>query len=366
MIPNLTFHPESVSFLLLVLLVPLGIWRTIRRHRRASLAYSSIRLFDGVGPGFFVRLRWLPTALRVAVLILLVCCLARPIEANQQARVFVDGIAIEMVIDRSSSMSALDFKIDGKQANRLEVVKQVARHFVAGEGQLKGRPDDMVGLISFAGFADSISPPTLDHGYLLDGVKQMRIADRGSEEDGTAIGDALALAVEHLRDLGEHADPSGYQRIRSKVIILLTDGQNTAGDLDPLKAAQLAATEKIRVYTIGAGTQGYAPMPIQIGKRTILQDMPVTIDEDTLTKIAEITGGRYFRATETDSLTRIYQQIDELEKTRTQERRYLSFKDLATSSIDAVGVHWPPILLTSLILLSLELALSFTRFQTIP
>lgn len=362
----MTFHPDSIWFLLLLPLAALAWWRSWSLRRRSTLAFPSLALLAPAGRGWFARVRGVLPLLRALTITLLVVCLARPIRADQQSRVFVEGIAIQMVVDRSSSMMAHDFSIGGRSVDRLEAVKRVAEKFISGDDSLGGRPDDLIGLISFARYADSLAPPTLDHAFLIDGLRQMRISRPGTDEDGTAIGDALALAVEHLRDVDQHDDPAGHYRIRSRVIILLTDGENTAGDLEPMVAARLAASQNIRVYTIGAGTNGVAPYPVEIFGQRTFQNVPVTIDEETLTAVADATGGKYFRATDSRSLEEIYRQIDELEKTRTQERRYLSYQDYALQPMPLWGVEIPPVALIVLALLALESLLAFTRLQVGP
>ena len=236
---NIGFHPDSAWWLLLLLLVPLG-WFRWGSRRRPTIGFSSISPLLQCGRTWVVRTRPVLPVLRMLGLAMLIICMARPIRANQQTRIAVEGIAIQMLVDRSSSMQAMDFAIDGVPVNRLAAVKDVATEFVAGGDGLEGRPDDLIGLISFAQYADSICPLTLDHGHLLLALDQVKLAmDRS--EDGTAIGDAVALAVERLRDADERLEGEARNRIKSKIIILLTDGENTAGDIDPIIASELAA-----------------------------------------------------------------------------------------------------------------------------
>jgi Ca-activated chloride channel family protein len=195
----------------------------------------------------------------------------------------------------------------------------VFRDFVLGkDGAGQGRDDDTIGLVAFAGYADSLCPLTLDHGNLTVLAEDLEIVKQRSE-DGTAIGEGLALAVERLRK-----DPS-----KSKVIILLTDGVNNRGTVSPMQAAELATAENIKVYCIGAGTQGFAPVPQHdpFSGRIVLRRAYVEIDEQTLKEIADKTGGRYFRATDIDSLTEIYREIDQLERTKVTELRYLQYHE---------------------------------------
>lgn len=361
----MTFHPEAVWLLLLGLLIPVALWSTVRRGKRPPVVFSDVEGARLAGRSFRTRLRWVPTALRILVLSLLVVSLARPVKANEQTRVSVEGVAMQMLVDRSSSMLAEDFEVDGRRSNRLEAVKRVGAEFIAGGDELPGRPNDLIGLIAFAGYADSLSPMTLDHAHLLNAMGGLRNVEIASE-DGTAIGDAVALAVERLRDVGERAEETDRQRIKSRVIVLLTDGENTAGAIEPLVAADLAQTYGIKIYTIGVGTRGVALAPVQTPFGRELRPTRVNIDEDTLTRMAEVTGGRYFRATDTDSLERIYETIDELEKTETEQRRYLQYVDYAVEPMRLGGLSLPPLLLFAFGLLALEQFLALTVFRTLP
>jgi Ca-activated chloride channel family protein len=360
---RLGFHPGSAWWLLLLPLAFLAVlprWR-----RRATLVHASTRDLAAAGRSWVGRIRWLPPSLRIAGIVLLIICIARPIKANERSEVFVEGIAIQSVIDRSGSMRALDFELAGGRVDRLTAVKKVLTDFIEGDDDLMGRPDDLVGLITFAGFADTVSPLTLDHPYVIDALDKVRIATEQSE-DGTAIGDAIALAVERLRELDERGDEAG-RRIKSRVIVLLTDGENNAGDLDPLVAAEIASAFDVRIYAIGVGSNGVAPVPARdpFG-RQIMGRQRVSIDEETLEAVADATGGKYFRATNTDSLRRIYTEIDDLEKTTTEQRRYRSYRDLAVQPLSLGGLELPPLLLIALLLLASEQILVHTRFRTLP
>lgn len=357
------FHPGSIWWLLLfpvAMLAWVPFWR-----RRSTITYSDTSLLDGVGRSWVERLRWLPTAMRTLGILLLVVCIARPIKANERSQVFVEGVAIQSVIDRSGSMAALDFELEGGRVDRLTAVKRVLSAFIEGDDELTGRPDDLVGLISFAGFPDTVSPLTLDHGHVIDAMRQVKIATE-RREDGTAIGDAVALAVERLRELDEREDQRG-RRIKSRVIVLLTDGENNAGDIDPTVAAEIANAFDVKIYTIGVGSDGIAPIPGRdpFGRQVMAQQR-VSIDEETLTEIAEATGGRYFRARDTESLRDIYAAIDELEKTSTEQRRYRVYRDLAVSDISLGGITLPPLALFALLVLLTEQVLRHTRFRVLP
>jgi len=364
-------------FLTLLVLLPLVGWRWSRRKRRTAIRFSTLGPLRAAGTTWAVRARYVVPGLRMLAVGLLIVCLARPQKGDEETRIFSEGIAIQLLVDRSSSMLAEDFSIEGERVNRLEAVKAVAASFVLGDAKsdLPGRPNDLVGMIAFAGFADSFCPLTLDHAYVAETLAQTEIVDPANrDEDGTAIGDALALAVLRMRDLAKHREAMQLNRVKSKVMVLLTDGEQTRGDLTPEKGAELAKAEDIRVYTIGVGTRGMAPMPsVDLFGRKRMVPTPVSIDEETLKRVAQITGGEYFRATDTDSLRRIYARIDELEKTETEEKRYLQTAELATQAV-TLDVSWlpgwlrttPPLLLVVLGLLAIEVVLANTRFRRIP
>lgn len=361
--------------LLLLLLIPL-VWVFPRRRRRASICYSSVEPLDRLPPSWRLRARGVLPVLRTAAMALLVLALARPQKGNEQTRITTEGIAIQLVVDRSGSMQARDFRIAGKPVDRLTAVRKVVRDFVAGGEGLSGRENDLIGMIAFARFPDSKSPLTLDHAYLLETLDKATPAATRAE-DGTAIGDALALGVERLRSLDQEKRLPTAQKIRSRVMVLLTDGENNFGDIEPLKAAEMAAAAGIKIYTIGAGTEGFAPMPV-IDPRTgepvvdprtgepMVRPAPVRIDEESLRQIAEKTGGKYYRATDTDSLRRIYADIDKLEKTKTEERRFLQYKELATEAIRVGRFRMPPLLLAAFGLLAIEVLLASTALRRLP
>lgn len=347
----------SPWYLLLLLFVPLLAWRLFGPRRRSAIRFSSLKIAQQMTPTLRQRLMWLPAALTLAAITLIIIAVARPRDGRERTVAESEGIAIEMVVDRSGSMQAMDFKIDGEHVDRLTAIKKVAGEFViGGENQkLEGRFSDLIGLITFAGYADGETPPTLDHAFLVSQLNSARIVTNRSE-DGTAIGDAISLAVEKLNAL----DARQKHKVQSKVIILLTDGENNAGQLEPVQASELAATLGIKIYTIGVGTKGEAPVPVtdMFGRETI-QWMPVNIDEATLTKVAEVTGGKYFRATDTDSLTKIYSEIDQLEKTQLEAKHFVDYRELAVQSYAGV-VTLPPLLLVAFGLLTARLLLQQT------
>jgi Ca-activated chloride channel family protein len=261
-------------------------------------------------------------------------------------------------------MNAHDFTINGQPVDRLSAVRKVAGEFIKGMGNLDGRSGDLIGLVTFAGYADSNCPMTFDHEYLVsDVLDRVQIVNERSE-DGTAIGDAVALAVERLSSLEDRVKQESGNPIQSKVIILLTDGANNQGDLDPQTAADIAAAMDITVYTIGAGTNGYAPFPTtDIFGRTVMRQGQVTIDEETLEMIATTTGGKYFRATDTASLQEIYAAIDEMERTEITQRTYVNHVDMAVESVSIAGFTLPPLLLVSFIFLFADIILRSTYYR---
>jgi len=322
--------------LLLLLLIPL-LLRVRRPQQLPALCFPVLEAVRAVGPGRRVRWRWILPVLRAVALILLVVALARPQLGKAATQIYTEGIDIMLAVDLSGSMLSEDFQLDGRRANRLDAVKSVVRTF------LEHRPGDRVGLVLFAGRPYTQSPLTLDHGWLLKNLERAHI---GMIEDGTAIGSALATAVSRL----EASDA------KSKIVILLTDGQNNTGKVPPMTAAETAKTLGYRVYTIGAGTRGTAPFPqVDAFGRRVYVNLPVDVDEDTLKQIAEVTGGRYFRATDTASLQQIYDEIDKLERSPEQGLQYLEYHELYV---------W--LALPALLLLAAEAVLAQTWLRVLP
>lgn len=298
-------------WLRLAVLVAIPVWLLVRRAG-GRVVYSSLGALPPAGESLRARLAWLPDLGLALAAGLLALTLAGPRTPDQDSRIHSEGIAIAMVVDISGSMAALDLSDERRQQDRLEVVKQVFRDFVAG------RPDDAIGLVSFARYADTRAPLTLDHQMLHAVLQQLHIVDE-RREDGTAVGDGLGLAVERLRQ----------SKARSRIAILLTDGVNNAGETTPSAAAELARVEGIKVYTIGAGTNGFAPMPVEdpFTGQKVLRGVPVEIDEDTLREIARVSGGQYFRATDGAALRRIYAEIDQLEPSELDATAYLDHRE---------------------------------------
>ncbi|MBR0453398.1 MAG: VWA domain-containing protein, partial [Bacteroidales bacterium] len=290
-------HPYY--FLLLLLLIPAILWYVLKRKQRyASLQVSNTFAFKQMPKTWKQRCQHLPFVLRCLVFSLVVVVLARPQSVDSWQNTSTEGIDIVVALDISTSMLAEDLK-----PNRLEAAKSIASSFVAD------RHNDNIGLVLFAGESFTQCPLTTDHAVLMNLFGSIQC---GMIEDGTAIGLGLANAVSRVKD----------SQAKSKVIILLTDGTNNRGDIDPLTAAELAKTFGIRVYTIGVGKKGKAPYPFQTANGVVYQNVEVNIDEEPLKQIASLTGGVYFRATDNATLAGIYQEIDQLEKTKMQVREY--------------------------------------------
>ncbi len=350
-------------FLILLPLVPLVGWRLWTAGRENAVSFSSAIADWDVRPTWRQRLLWLPPGLTLCALTLMIVSLARPRHGREQTIINSEGIAIEMVVDRSGSMQALDFQIDGRNVDRLTAIKNVAAKFVAGDedidqaGVLRGRISDLIGLITFAGYADAITPPTLDHAFLIAQLENTQIVTQ-RREDGTAIGDAISLAIDKLSSLDERQK----EKIKSKIVILLTDGENTAGEIDPMQAAELAKSMGVKIYTIGVGTKGRAPYPVGRSRsgQVMVQYVAVNIDEKTLRAIADETGGEYFRATDTRSLESIYDEIDQLEKTKVETQQFVDYREFAVQTVRLGGYQVPALLLVALLLLAARAILNFT------
>lgn len=329
------------------------------RGRRRAVLYSSAALLRGLPVTLAQRLKGLLPWLRGVGLALVVVALARPQKGEEEFRVRGDGIAIEMCLDRSGSMRALDFDLNGKQVTRLEAVKNVFRRFVVGEDGNGGRPDDLVGLVAFGGFADNLCPLTLDHDALIGILEQVKtpepIFGKGgqllneelfAEENATAIGDALAAGVDRLKG----------SKAKSKVLILLSDGENNAGVLSPTEAVEIAKAHGIKIYSIGVGTAGNVPYEDfdRFGRR-VIQFRQFPIDEAALKSLADATGGKYFHARDTAGLEEVYAEIDRLEKSETEGQVYTHYRELFASA-----------LVPGIALVLLEIVAAATRFRTLP
>ena len=330
---HITFaHPY---LLLLLLVIPLmTVWYVLRyRKQKPALQFSNISLFRGVHKTFRQRAYPLLFILRMVTVGAIVIALARPQSMLSRQEMKVEGIDIVLAMDVSGSMLAEDFK-----PNRLEAAKKVAADFI------EGRKNDRMGLVVFAGEAFTQVPLTIDHNVLL---KQLSTLKDGMMKDGTALGDGLATAINRIKD----------SEAKSKVIILLTDGINNQGAVDPQSAAEIAALYNIRLYTIGVGTQGLAPYPFrdQFGRKRY-QNIPVELDENLLTQMAQSTvDGQYFRATNKKSLQQIFNQIDEMEKSKIDVTQYAQTKD-----------EYQGWLVLAVIALLLEILLGLFYFRSTP
>jgi Ca-activated chloride channel homolog len=340
--------------LFLIFLVLIYLFQS-RFKTSAALRYSSIEPLKAGNPSWRVRLRWIPLFLRICSLFLLLIAFSRPQKGLEIIRTSRQGIAIQIVIDRSSSMKKpLAFK--GRELDRLSVVKLVLDEFVTGNNkELKGRPNDMIGLNSFAGFVEENSPLTLDHITLVNFAKTIRPASK--IEDGTMIGDAIYYSVLRLISVDDLLRKAGEKdndyAIQSKIIILLTDGQQTRGGMNPLEAAKFAESNGIKIYTIAiTGEKGYARQNSIFGQFFSLMDNP--LDTSLLEQVAETTGGIFAKASSGEALVDIYRQIDALEKSEFDEH-FTSFKEV-----------FPLFVTLGLLLLILEQILSHTVFRKIP
>jgi Ca-activated chloride channel family protein len=323
-------------FWALTLLPLVMLWRG-RRGPIAAIQYSDVGLARAVARRTRSRIGnwvWLPA---VFAGVLMIVGLARPQRGHSRTEVTANGIDIVLGLDVSGSMQALDFLIDNQRVNRIEVVKSVVGKFI------DERPNDRIGLIAFAGAPYLVSPITLDHDWLQQNLERVAI---GGVDDGTAIGSAIAAAVNRLR-----TTPA-----KSKVVILLTDGMNNTGKISPLAAAEAARALGVKVYTIGVGVRGKAPVPVrdEAGNMRLVMAQ-VDVDEKTLQTVADQTGGKFYRATDTDSLQRIYEQINRLETTAQTVQKFEHFDEL-----------YPWALLPALAILGFSFLLQHTRYRRLP
>ena len=333
MFSSITFATPGY-FWALILVPILIVWYVLRyRNQKPALQFSSISLLRNNRKTLRQRLYPLLFALRLVALICLIVAMARPQSKLSRQEMKVEGIDIVLAMDVSGSMLAEDFK-----PNRLEAAKKVAEDFI------KGRNSDRIGLVEFAGEAFTQTPLTIDHNVLLSQLSKVK---SGVIEDGTALGDGLATAINRVKD----------SKAQSKVIILLTDGVNNQGSVDPKSAAEIAALYGIRLYTIGLGTRGMAPYPFRTPFGGVqYQNVPVEIDEALMTEMAESTnGGQYFRATNKKSLENIFSEIDKMEKTKIDVTQYNQTKE-----------EYLPFLIIAVLSLVLEIILGVLYFRTTP
>ena len=323
-------HPEYLW--LLLLLIPLIVWYIVRLSKmQASFKLASTNAFKGLRPSLKVYMRHLPFLLRVISIALIIVVIARPQSVNSWQETESQGIDIVLALDVSGSMLSQDL-----QPDRLQAAKKVAAEFVTD------RKNDNIGLVVFAGESFTQCPLTTDHSVLLNLLNEIEF---GLIEDGTAIGLGLATSVNRLKE----------SESESRVVILLTDGTNNRGQIAPLTAADMARSYGIRVYTVGVGTTGMAPTPVQTPFGVRMQNLPVEIDEKTLTEIAAMTGGQYFRAQDTEGLRQVYEEIDEMEK-------YL----ISVQNVTQRQEMFLPFALVAMALILIELLLRRTWLRVIP
>ena len=330
-------HP---FFLLGLLLLPILAWLKGRHGQDSAFLYSSVQLVKPIAGlsrsragSILLKLRWLALAL-------LIIALAQPRLVRSEEQIKTSGIDIVVALDLSGSMASEDFILNKKRINRIDIAKDVLKKFISN------RPNDRIGLVAFAGRAYVASPLTLDHDFLLQNLQRLEL-QTFERDPGTAIGLALTTALNRLSDL----------KSKSKIVILMTDGVNNIPTVPPLTAAEAAQALQVKVYTIGVGIRGNAPYPVGLDRfgNKIYQPMPADVDEETLTKIATMTGAKYYRADSTETLGKIYADIDRLEKTEVELKKYRQYKELF--SVAALG---------GLVFLLLEIVLGQTIWRKLP
>jgi len=328
-------------FLLLMPLALLVVWAQFRRRKKLAIKYpivdDLVKVKKSSVVSFSQIMSYVPMVFRVLTVVFLVLVMARPQSGRGERKQQTEGLDIMLAVDTSGSMRALDFSLNNETTDRLEAVKHVIKDFVSD------RPDDRIGLVVFGEEAFTHAPLTLDHQVLNTFIDQIKIGMAG---DSTALGDALATAVNRVKDI----------EAKSKIVILLTDGRQTSGAIDVKLAAKAAASVGVKVYTIGVGKEGKVPYLVQDPwgrQRTVYQESD--LDEPTLKEVAEITHAKFFRAYDTDSLQNIYKTIDTLEKTKLAVPEFHSYND---------NFEW--LLLIALFFLGAELLLGITRFRSLP
>jgi Ca-activated chloride channel homolog len=334
-------HPY---LLLLLLILPVLAWLKGKRGRQPAFLYSSVQLVKGIigitksrAGSILLNLRWLALAFFITAM-------AQPRLSQSETRINASGVDIVVALDMSGSMAAEDdgFVLNGQQSSRFAIAKDTLTRFVGK------RPNDRMGLVIFGARAFVVVPPTLDHGFYLANLDRLDIGMEGFDDRATAIGSALSTAMNRLRDLNS----------KSKIVILITDGENNSGKVPPLTAAEAARALGIKVYTIGVGTRGEARIftgQTDFMGRKVYQKIPVDVDEDTLRKIADLTGGKYYRADSSETLRNIYADIDHLEKTDVEVKKYTNYTEF-----------FPWVIVPGLFTLLLEIILSNTVWRKLP
>ena len=323
-------NPEFLWLLILMPAVGYYLWWR-RKKNSVTLQFSSLTFFKNIPQTVRERLRHVPLALRLLAIAVCIIAFARPQSISDKQNISTEGIDIVLELDLSGSMLAEDFN-----PNRIEAAKQVASEFI------DGRTNDRIGLVVFSAESFTQCPLTTDYPVLKNLLREVK---NGMIADGTAIGLAIANGVNRLKD----------SKAKSKVMILLTDGVNNRGEIDPITAARIAATYGIRIYTVGVGAQGEAPYPVQTQFGIRRQLIPVDLDEKGLTQVAEMTGGKYFRATDNRTLKAIYKEIDQLEKTKIEVTAYKRYSELYG--------RW---LLVGMLAIALEVMLRMTILRRNP
>jgi len=320
-----------------LLLAPLVIVAARARRAVAHFIFSSEELLSGVSPTLKVRLSGMTIFMRGVALILMIIALARPQSVLEGTKTITEGVDIVLALDTSTSMLGEDFKINNRRINRFDIVRDVVKEFIPK------RKDDRVGMVVFAARAYTLCPLTTDYTWLIENLDRVKV---GMLEDATAVGSALISSSNRLRT----------SKTKSKIIILLTDGVNNAGNISPLVAAEAAKALKVKIYTIGVGTKGLVPYPVKdMYGRTGYQNILIDVDEESLKRIADITGGKFYRATDTETLRRIYDDIDKLEKTNIEHYGYREASEL-----------FYYFLIPGLIIAILEILLANTVFMKVP
>ncbi|MDP3804045.1 MAG: VWA domain-containing protein [Candidatus Omnitrophota bacterium] len=331
----LTFKDPAI--ILGILLIPAFILIVSRKRVNPSIVFSSRELIDGLKPTLKVRMRNAVIFLRAAALALFILALARPQTVLEGEKTVSEGVDIVLALDTSTSMYAEDFRVGSHRINRFDVVRDVVKEFI------KKRKDDRVGMVAFAARAYTVSALTTDYAWLNENLDRVKV---GMIEDATAIGSAIASSCSRLRT----------SKTKSRIVILLTDGVNNAGTISPLVSAEAARALKIKIYTIGVGTKGLVPYPFKdMYGRVVYQNIPIEIDEESLRKIADMTGGKYYLASDTETLRKIYDDIDRLEKSNIEHFGYREYNEMFSY-----------FLIPGLIILGLEIVLANTVFMKIP
>lgn len=323
--------------LLLIFLIPVVLLVLLRKKSDPAFAFSSRELLEGLRATMRSRLSRSTAFLRAAALILMIIAFARPQSVLEGTKTISEGVDIVLALDTSTSMLAEDFRVGASRINRFDVVRQVVKEFI------QKRKDDRIGMVAFAARSYTVCPLTTDYAWLNENLDRVRI---GMIEDGTAIGSAIASSCNRLRT----------SKTKSKVVILITDGVNNAGSISPVTAAEAAKALGIKIYTICVGTKGLVPYPFQDPYgRKVYQNIPIEIDEEVLKRVSEVTSGKYYLASDTETLRKIYNDINKLEKSTIEHYGYKEYSEL-----------FYYFLIPGLILLLLEILLANTLFMRVP